>query len=164
MKLSAKAGDRVYDIDIEHKDARFRVRVDGVEHLVDARKLEADFYSFLMEGRSYEVAIEPEGSVYYVRHGASQRDVILTDPTRCAREDLRASGTGPEIVVSIMPGKVVRVLVEPGDSVAVGEGLVVVEAMKMENEIVAPRAGRIAAVNVEAGRTVEAGAALVVIE
>jgi biotin carboxyl carrier protein len=63
-----------------------------------------------------------------------------------------------------MPGKVARVLVSEGDTVVENQGLVVIEAMKMENEIGAPRAGRIAAVNVEPGRTVEAGTTLVVIE
>jgi len=90
--------------------------------------------------------------------------VTLTDAARSALGDLRTAGSGPENVISVMPGKVVRVLVSPGDEVKAGQGLVVIEAMKMENEIGSPRGGRVTAVHVEPGRAVEAGATLVVVE
>jgi len=164
MNILFQAGERVFEVEVERHDGWFRVVVDGTEHLVDARKLEADFYSIVMKDRSYELSVEPDGSRYHVRHGAAKKTVVLTDAARAALEDLRAAGSGPEGVVSVMPGRVVRVLVSPGDEVKTGQGLVVVEAMKMENEICAPRAGRIMAVHVEPGRAVEAGAILLVIE
>ena len=71
---------------------------------------------------------------------------------------------GREPITAPMPGRVIRVLVEPGQEVAAGEGLIVVEAMKMQNEMKAPRAGRVASVKAEAGATVSAGDILVVIE
>jgi len=71
---------------------------------------------------------------------------------------------GPARITAPMPGKLVRVLVEPGQDVAAGEGLVVVEAMKMENELRAPKAGRVKDVPVKEGQAVEAGALLVVVE
>ena len=164
MRLTIESEGHLHDVEVERREGLFRVVVDGVERLVDARKLEADFYTIVLEGRSYEVSVEPERSGYRVRHGASKRDVRLTDAAREAREDRRASGSGPESVVSVMPGKVVRVLVREGDEVRAGQGLVVVEAMKMENEIGSPRAGRVAAVHAEPGRAVETGALLVVVE
>ena len=164
MKIRVKAGEREYDVDVERDDGLFRVTVDGVARKVDVHKLEADFYSILTDGRSYEISVEREGHRYHVRHGAAQRTVSLTDETRRGREDLRAAGHGPVVVASVMPGKVARVLVSEGDTVVENQGLVVVEAMKMENEIGAPRAGRVAAVHVEPGRTVEAGTTLVVID
>ena len=164
MRLSIQSGEALHDVEIERRDGLFRVVVDGTEHLVDARKLEADFYSILVEGRSYEVSVEPHGDRYHVRHGAAKKTVRLMDAARAALDDLRAQGSGPESVVTVMPGKVVRVLVSEGDQVLAGQGLVVVEAMKMENEIGAPRAGRVASVHVEPGRAVEGGATLVVIE
>ena len=163
MKLTVKTGEREHEVTVERRDGLLRVVVDGTEHLVDARHLEADFHSIMMEGRSYELSIEADGDRYHVRHGASQRTVSLTDATRRGREG-RSKGRGPETVVSVMPGKVVRVLVALGDEVAEGQGLVVVEAMKMENEIGAPRAGRVTSVEVEPGRAVEAGTTLVVLE
>lgn len=75
-----------------------------------------------------------------------------------------AGGPGGQRVVAPMPGKVVRLLVQPGDEVSEGQGVVVVEAMKMENQLTAPRAGRIAEVAVDEGASVEAGRVLVVLE
>jgi biotin carboxyl carrier protein len=165
VKIRIKAGEREYEVAVERQDSLFHVTVDGVPRLVDARKLEADFYSILTDGRSFEISVErQEGNRYHVRHGATQRTVVLTDATRRGRDDLRAAGHGPLSIVSVMPGKIARVLVAEGDEVAEGQGLVVVEAMKMENEIGAPRAGRISAVHVEAGRAVEAGTTLVVLD
>jgi len=163
VRFALKLGERVHDVVVTRVDGSYAVVLDGVEHVVDARKLEADFFSFLYEGKSYEVAVEPAGSKYVVRHGASEQLVELADAARSGRDEIHRRG-GPTEVASIMPGKVVRVLVGAGDEVQKGQGLVVVEAMKMENEIGAPRAGRVHAVAVTPGVTVESGATLVVLE
>jgi biotin carboxyl carrier protein len=163
MRISAKAGDQLLNVDIERRDGVYRVDVDGVSYRVDALKLEGDFFSVLMEGRSYEVSVEARGDTYYVRHGASELLVTLSDPSRQAR-DGAAGADGPENVVTMMPGKVVRLMAAEGDTVEAGQGLIVVEAMKMENEIAASREGKIAAIKVEPGQTVEGGAVLMVIE
>ncbi len=164
MRLTATMDGRSHEITVERRDGRFVVVADGVERILEARKLEGDFYSIVVEGRSYEVSVEPTDGGYHVRRGAACRTVRLADPSRKGREDLRAHGRGPEKVSSVMPGKVVRVMVGAGDEVARGQGLVVVEAMKMENEIAAPRAGKVASVHVEPGEPVEVGAVLVVLE
>ena len=164
MKLTAQVGDAVHEIVIERRDAGFLVTVDGAQFEADARKLQGDFYSILMKGRSYAVSVEAIGDGYCVRHGAGKQVVTLTDPSRRARASAHAAARGPASVNASMPGKVVRVLVAEGDAVVLGQGLVVVEAMKMENEIVSPKAGRVASVLVEPGRPVEAGATLVVVE
>ncbi|HEX4825957.1 MAG TPA: biotin/lipoyl-containing protein [Candidatus Polarisedimenticolaceae bacterium] len=163
MKFALKLGEKVHDAIVTRVDGRYAVVLDGTEHLVDARKLEADFYSFLYEGKSYEVAVESSGARYVVRHGASEQVVELADDARSGRDEIHRRA-GPTDVASIMPGKVVRVLVGEGDEVRKGQGLVVVEAMKMENEIEAPRAGRVRAVPVTPGITVESGATLVVLD
>jgi biotin carboxyl carrier protein len=162
MRFAVRLGEEVHEVAVTRVDASYVVSLDGVEHVVDARKLEADFYSILYEGKSYEVSVEHAGSKYVVRHGASEQVVELADASRGGREELRR-GSADEIV-SIMPGKVVRILVAQGDEVQKGQGLVVVEAMKMENEIASPRSGRIREVAVSAGATVESGAKLVVLE
>ena len=163
MKFAAKVGDTVHEIVVARLDGTYIVTLDGVEHFVDARKLEADFYSILYEGKSYEVSVESAGPKYVVRHGAEEQVVELADAARSGREELRKRG-GPESIDSVMPGKVVRVLVTPGDEVRAGQGLVVVEAMKMENEIGAPRAGRVRSVDVSPGQNVETGARLAVLD
>jgi biotin carboxyl carrier protein len=163
VKFQASVGATQHEIVVTRDGGAYVVTLDGVRHVVDARKLEADFYSILYEGKSYEVSVEAAGSAYLVRHGAYEQLVDLADAARSGREELHKKG-GLENVDSVMPGKVVRVLVSRGDAVEAGQGLVVVEAMKMENEIAAPRAGRVKSVDVTPGQTVETGARLVVLE
>ena len=163
MRFSAKAGRRILEVTIERRNGTYSVEIDGVQYEVDSHKLEADFYSILTGGRSYEVSVEATRDGYRVRHGAAEQLVTLSDPGRQAREEL-ADSKGTAAVLSAMPGKVVRVLVNVGDTVEAGQGVMVVEAMKMENEITAPRPGRISSIAVQPEQTVESGAALLVIE
>jgi len=163
MKIAAAAGGTVIEVQIERTDGGFLVEVDGRRFVVDAHKLEDDFYSILTEGRSYEVSVEPRRDGYFVRHGAAERRVILTDPGRRARAE-HGVGAGPAEILSQMPGRVVRVLAEVGDRVEADQGLVVIEAMKMENEITAPKAGTVTRIAVTPGQTVESGTVLAVVE
>jgi biotin carboxyl carrier protein len=162
LKFAAKVGGTVREVVISRLDGNYLVTLDGKEHLVDARKLEADFYSILYEGKSYEVAVEASGSRYLVRYGAHEQVVELADASRGGRDEIARKG-GPVEIDATMPGKIVRVLVAAGDEVVLGQGLVVVEAMKMENEIAAPRAGRVIELSVAPGQTVEAGAKLILL-
>jgi len=162
VKISAKAGQQIVELTIERQDGVYIVEIGGERRRVDVHKLEGDFYSILTDGRSYEVSVEARGETYYVRHGAAELLVALSDPSRKAREERVKQG--PDEVVTQMPGKVVRLLVAEGEEVEVGQGLVVVEAMKMENEIAAGKAGKVISLRVEPGQTVEGGAVLAVIE
>ncbi|MBD3868363.1 MAG: biotin/lipoyl-binding protein [Acidobacteria bacterium] len=163
MKITARVGDAVQEVNIERRDKDFLVEIDGESRLVNADKLEGDFYSILSGGKSYEVSVEVAGDGYIIRHGASEQQVRFTDASRQARE-MSGAKEGPQTVESMMPGKVVRVLVKAGDRVTEGQGLVVVEAMKMENEIESPKDGKVTEVKVEPGQAVESGGALVVVE
>ncbi len=164
MKLQAVNGEQAVDIVVERDDAdNFIVTVNDRTYHVDARKLEGDFYSILDDGRSYEVVVEIDGDDYRVRRGADERHVRISDPLRRGRGPGEAP-PGPENIVSQMPGKVVRVLVAAGDEIEAGQGVVVVEAMKMENEIAASKAGTVASIEIEEGQAVEGGTLLAVIE
>jgi biotin carboxyl carrier protein len=163
MKFAARVGATVHEIVVTRVDGDYRVVLDGTAHVVDARKLEADFYSILYEGKSYEVSVASAGSRYLVRHGAYEEIVELADAARSGREKIHKHD-GIEAIDSVMPGKVVRLLVAAGDRVAADQGLVVVEAMKMENEIRAPRAGRVKSIDVAPGQNVEAGSRLLLLE
>ena len=163
VKFCARTGGRLLEVSVVRRDGRYVVEIDGQRHVVDAYELEGNFYSILNDGRSYEVSVQTERDGYRVRHGAAEQLVSLSDPGRRAREAGRLED-GPEEIVSLMPGKVVRVLVAEGDSVAAGQGLLVIEAMKMENEIVATRGGRVSSLRVEAGQVVQGGAVLAVID
>ena len=163
MKLTGRTGETVLDVEVRRDGGVFTVQVNGETREVDVHKLEGDFYSMLMDDKSYEVSIEPSGSGYLVRHGASVRRVDFTDPSRGGRAGF-AVADGPQEILAEMPGKIARVLVAEGDDVTKGQGLVVLEAMKMENEIAAERDGKVKKVAVEPGQTVESGVVLVVIE
>jgi biotin carboxyl carrier protein len=121
-------------------------------------------WALLIGRRSYEVAVERRANgerIVYVNGLAIP--VSIVDPRqRLVRRGASASAeTGPRSIVSPMPGRIVKVLVREGEAVAAHQGLVVVEAMKMENELRAPRAGQVSAVKVVEGMSVEANAVLV---
>jgi len=117
--------------------------------------------------RSYEGVLEPLRTGDQLVHigGRTIAVSFLDRRRRSGRSGAAASGaTGTREIVAPMPGRIVRVLVAAGDRVAANQGLVVVEAMKMENELRAPREGTIAAVRVSEGMSVEANTVLVVVE
>jgi biotin carboxyl carrier protein len=163
MKMQAQVDHKLHEIEIERDDGQYAVTVDGVRHVVDAQALESDFYSLILDGKSYEVSVAAERDAYLVRHGGFETSVRVADPARTARQRLGVV-EGPQRIESLMPGKVVRVLVEAGDAVVEGQGLVVIEAMKMENEIESPKDGTVKTVEVEPGQAVESGTVLVVVE
>ena len=130
----------------------------------DVREVEPGVYSILMEGRSFEVRIESGAQGYYAAVNGRRYSIQVRDPRRLSRGGGSLAVTGRQKVTSPMPGKVVRVLVQEGDEVTAGQGLVVVEAMKMQNEIRSPKAGRVVAVMVKEGAAVGGGEALVEVE
>ena len=170
MKLSAQIGGQEREVVVEAlADGRFRLVVDGVERTIDARRLGASTWSLLLGDRAVTVDVEPgkDGALDVDVRGTVV-PVKLLDPHKrmLAAAQARAgrAATGPVAVVSPMPGKVVKVLVKPGEAVTAGQGVAVVEAMKMENEIRAPRAGTVHAVHVKEGQAVEGQEALVTVE
>jgi len=132
--------------------------------VANVAEVEPGVYSVLLGSRSFEVKITPSGTEWAVDVDGRHFVIGAVDPRTQRRLNSSAASHGPSKLPAPMPGKVVRVLVEPGVEVAAGQGLVVVEAMKMQNELKAPRAGRVIAVNTTAGATVASGDVLVVLE
>ena len=162
----------IYEATVEGQVVRAEVRAGAVEGryvvLLDGRALEVDVrdtgafgMSLLLEGRSQDVALERRAGGYRVALSGRVIDVGLVEGRGAAAP--RVAG-GPARVRAPMPGKIVRVLVAAGQDVGAGQGLVVMEAMKMENEIRAPRAGRVKEAPVKEGQAVETGALLVLLE
>jgi biotin carboxyl carrier protein len=125
---------------------------------------EPGVYSVLMDGRSYDASVEETRSGLVVAIDGYRFEIEVRDPRRWSRQSAARGGEGVETVAAPMPGKVVRVLVSPGDAVEAGQGIAVVEAMKMQNEMRASRAGRVIAVLAKEGATVAAGEVLATIE
>jgi biotin carboxyl carrier protein len=144
-------------------EGRYTVRLEGREMEVDVRDAGPHTMSLIVDAQSHEIAIERSEGGYRVAVRGEVLDVGLVEGARGAAAPRRASG-GPARVQAPMPGKLVRVLVSAGEEVGAGQGLVVMEAMKMENEIRAPRAGRVKEAPVREGQAVETGALLVLLE
>jgi acetyl/propionyl-CoA carboxylase alpha subunit len=126
----------------------------------DIVETEPGVYSVLVDGASYEVRIQE----HQISIGEHRFHYQIDDPRQWKRSGGAAGAHGRASIVAPMPGKVVRVLVAIDDAVVAGQGIVVVEAMKMQNELKAPRDGRVTAIHVAEHDGVNAGAVLAVIE
>jgi biotin carboxyl carrier protein len=166
MKIAIEVGDESFELSVEQiAPQRYQVIFDGEEPMVvDAVRLEANVMSLLLDGRSYEIGVHKAGGRQTSSEGVfdvlgTPHAVQAADPRKKALRMADASASGD--ISTSMPGRVVRLLVAVGDQVSAGQAVVVVEAMKMENELQAPIDGRIDAIHVAAGDTVEANALLV---
>jgi acetyl/propionyl-CoA carboxylase alpha subunit len=125
---------------------------------------EPGVYSVLLEGRSYDAFVEDTPTGLVVTIEGYRFEIEARDPRRWFRKTAGAGADRVQSILSPMPGKVIRVLVAPGDPVVPGQGIVVVEAMKMQNELKSNRTGRVLAVPAKEGATVTAGELLATIE
>jgi len=164
MKLSliTNGAERSIEILAPAPACRFRL-ADEPERSANVEVAEPGVYSILMDGRSYDARVEqrPDGLVVVI--DGYRFEIEVHDPRRWSRKSGGSGAEGVQSIAAPMPGKVVRVLVAPGDTVEAGQGLVVVEAMKVQNEMKASRAGRVLAVAVKEGATVTAGEVLATI-
>lgn len=129
----------------------------------DVREVEPGVFSILQDGASLEVRVAQEGAGYRVEVQGQPVAVEVRDPRASTGRSGSAVAGGKQTIAAAMPGKVVRVLVEEGQDVAAGQGLIVVEAMKMQNEMKAAKAGKVSKIHVADGATVGAGQALITV-
>ena len=140
------------------------VELPGRHVTVDVVELSEATYSLLIDGRSYDVTVGVAEKEYQVSVNGSQFDVCLRDPRKFRKRTASGSDSaGPMPVVAPMPGKIVRLLVREGETVSEGQGVIVIEAMKMQNELKAPRAGTVEEIRVTENQAVNAGESLLVV-
>jgi biotin carboxyl carrier protein len=167
MRVELEVAGRRRLVEIERRDDRLTVRLDGQPVGVEATALPGGRWSLRLpgSGRQHEVVIlsRPDGRGLEALVDGLSVPVRVSSGTAVARK-AGAHGEGPDRVTAPMPGKVVKLLVSAGDQVTARQGVVVVEAMKMENELRAGRAGIVREVLVAEGASVEAGTPLLVIE
>jgi biotin carboxyl carrier protein len=164
MLLDATVDGRAVRVEVRGERGRYTVLLDGVTMAVDARPLGGSLMSLILDGQSHVAGVERGPGGYTVHLREDTLDVELADAARGAAATPRKAAGGPLRITAPMPGRLIRVLVEPGQEVRAGQGLVVVEAMKMENELRAPRPGRVAEVHARERQAVETGALLVVLD
>lgn len=168
MTFDIEVGGRTRSIAVEPSGAgRFRITIDGQDHAVDVRRVGDYGLSIIEDGNSHEAQVvngpAPGERLVWI-DGRTVTASVDGRRGRRGRGDRAGAGDGQQSILAPMPGRVVRILVGPGDEVAVRQPVVVVEAMKMENELRSPKAGRVKDVLVAEGASVEAGRVLVVIE
>ena len=160
----ANAAIPAQNIDVTRDGNQIRVNLDGRIIEGDAVEVATGTYSILIAGHSYEVRVEPSHGGLRVHAGAQEYRVDIDDPRAWRRRRGGAlEAEGRQEVVAPMPGKVVRVLAKQGDEVEAGQGLFVVEAMKMQNEIRSPKKGKLERLLVAEGQVVNAGEPLAVV-
>jgi biotin carboxyl carrier protein len=172
VQYEVEVGGRRLQVVVNRSGDGFAVAVDGRARQVDAARIDAHTLSLLVDSsdglkQSHEasVAADPISGQLTVHVGATAVAVTLNGRRRWGRKDEGAgTGSGPQRLVAPMPGKVVRVLVKAGDQVIARQPVVVVEAMKMENELRASRGGTVAEILAREGMSVDAGALLLVIQ
>ena len=168
MKLHAVINDHQTDIQIGDDGARVLAEIDGRRYELEVHESGPSGYLLISQGRIFNCRVEgrPEsGTKLEVIAGTQTYAVTLTDPRRLHGATLVSPhGSDAASIIASMPGKVVRVLAEVGARVAAGDGIIVVEAMKMQNEMKSPKAGTVVALNTKTGATVNGGDVLAVIE
>lgn len=170
LQHGTKNSEHFVEVDSLHPDAggMVKCRLDGEALRSDCVQVAPGAYSVLLDGHSYEARIVPGGPPgseaagrRVVTIGSRHFTVEIHDPRRRRSAHRLPGETGPQEIVAPMPGKIVKLLAEEGQDVVQGTGLLIIEAMKMQNELRAPRAGRIAQIYVGEGTGVETGAKLV---
>lgn len=171
MKLKVHLSGRDHEVSLSLVDGAAVIEVDGRHYDLEVRELARGEYLLINGSRVYKCRVEAKrarlspGESFEVVLRGRNYDVRVTDPKRLrSAQSSGAQHPGAAEIVSPMPGKIVRVLVAVGAHVTAGAGIVVVEAMKMQNEMKAPKAGVVVSIKTEEGTTVNAGDVLAVIE
>lgn len=165
MNFKLKIAGRTRTLKVNSAGARMEFSLDGQGVAVDVVEVESNIFSVLLGGEGFEARVEQ--SLQGTRIWVDGREYLaeLDHPRQWQRAAGGRSGAeGRQRVFAPMPGKVVRILVEPASTVTAGQGLMVVEAMKMQNEIKSPKEGKVEKINVSEGQTVNAGEVLLTIE
>lgn len=158
VSLSSSRGKETRMVELIRDGQRWRAIVDGQPVEADAVEIAPHTYSILLGGKSHELRVSPlpDGSLKIL---SAQTEFLaqVIDPREWRGRHGAAEVEGRQQIVAPMPGKIVRILVKPGDPVELGQGLIVVEAMKMQNEIRSPKSGAVEKIVAKEGDAVNAG-------
>jgi len=165
MKYVATVGSRTAVVEVIQEDGRYRVTLDDQVWEVDARLTAQGIFSLIIDGVSHVADVDDHAGACIVEVGGETYSIEVEEQTRYIIRTRGGAGGagGGHTLKAPLPGKVTHVAVQAGDTVAAGQALVVIEAMKMENELKATAPGTVREVRVSAGQAVNAGDVLVVI-
>jgi biotin carboxyl carrier protein len=166
VQLSGRSGEKTSIVELERVAAGWRVILDGQIIDADAVEIAPHTFSILLNGQSHEIRVTPaSGGKLILQTGAQEFTAEVIDPRSWSgRRPGHTEAEGRQQILAPMPGKIVRWLVKAGDRVEAGQGLLVVEAMKMQNEIRSPKSGTVERVLAKEGQPVTAGEVLAWVE
>jgi biotin carboxyl carrier protein len=164
VKLQIEIDGKKRAVEMTQAGERSLWAIDGQRVQADAAEVSAGIYSILLDGKSFEVRLELAGAELRAMTSGREFSIVIPDEREWRRKrGSTIEAEGRQQVLAPMPGKIVRVLVKTGDAVRAGQGLLVVEAMKMQNEIRAPKSGTIDRLAVVEGQTVNAGEVVAIV-
>ena len=166
MKLEVRIGKSTRIVELEPGADRWRITLDGQPLDADAVEIAPNTFSILLRGQSHEIRVTPSSNgTLTLQTGFEEFTAEVLDPRAWSgRRHSAVEAEGRQQVVAPMPGKVIRIFVKAGDRVEAGQGLLVIEAMKMQNEICSPKSGVVKRVLAQEGQPVNAGEILAWIE
>ena len=165
MKLKAIVGEREEELLLRIEDGRVSAEISDRVYSLEVREIEPDAYMFFLNVHVHECRVNASKSAFDVSIHGRNYSITIVDPKRLrSGQNSDQHHHGVAEIVAPMPGKVVRVQTEAGAAVEKGAGVVVVEAMKMQNEMKSPRDGVVVSIKVKPGDTVNAGDVLAVVE
>ncbi len=165
MIYEVTIADRTFKVELSKADSGWRCRLDGREFPLDVISTQPGVFSLLIEGKSYEVKQESTASESQVVVGNQRFRAAVRDPRSLRSRGHAAAGSeGVKKIIAPMPGKVVRILAPVGTQVEASQSVLVIEAMKMQNELKSPKKGMVKKINAAEGAAVEAGQVLAEVE
>ena len=162
MKFHVEINARQRTVELERDGAGWRISLDGEAVDADAVEIAPNIFSILLNGKSYEIRVTPTpAGALTLQTERHEFTAEVTDPRGWrGRRHGALEAEGRQQILAPMPGKIVRVLVQAGEKVEAGQGLLVVEAMKMQNEVRSPKSGTVERLLVKEGQPVNAGEVL----
>jgi biotin carboxyl carrier protein len=165
VQLDGPSGKKARSVELERNAGGWRVILDGQPVDADAVQISPYMFSILLNGQSHEIRITPDAAKLKLQTRTQEFTAELIDPRLWSgRRHGHIEAEGRQQIVAPMPGKIVRLLMKAGDHVEAGQGLLVVEAMKMQNEIRSPKSGTVERVLAKEGQLVTAGEVLAWVE
>jgi biotin carboxyl carrier protein len=154
-------GEKVYRVDLVRDGDAWICKLDGQPVLIDVAATQMGMLSILIDGKSYEVKREVTSAENNIVIANQRFAAIVSDPRSLrSRRTTDAGSQGPRKITAPMPGKVVRIMASVGEDVEAGQAVIVIEAMKMQNELKSPKKGIVKKLSVAEGAAVEAGQTL----
>jgi biotin carboxyl carrier protein len=165
MKYTAIIEGKRVDIELNRSEGEMvEAEIGGMKYVLQVQPVEAGVYWLQWENRSIEISVTPNGEAYKVSINGRALDIEILDSRAALRKAAQQSHSGAVELRAPMPGKVVRVLVDQGTAVEMNQGVLVVEAMKMQNEIKSPKKGVVKKLGVKEGAAVNSGDLLAIVE